>query len=89
MIGARLTVYFKEREFTAIVQTEHYGISGLIAYIGGTFGLFMGFSLLSLVELIYFLSIRLYFNMKQRKQKTYKRQYFKQLSIDAQHPKRF
>lgn len=82
-------MYFKEKQFTAIVQTEHYGISGLIAYIGGTFGLFMGFSLVSLVELIYFVSIRLYFNIKRRQMKTEKRQYFKSFSFDGDHVKKF
>lgn len=69
-----MTVFFKDKKFTSIIMTEYYGISGLLANIGGTFGLFIGFSLLSLVELIYFISIRLFFNIKKRNTNSIKRQ---------------
>lgn len=64
--GARLSVYFKETQFTAIKRTVMYGITTLIANCGGIFGLFMGISSLSLIEFIYFFSVRLCSNLRKR-----------------------
>ncbi|XP_013104771.1 pickpocket protein 28 isoform X1 [Stomoxys calcitrans] len=65
--GSRLSVYFKETQFTAIKRTVMYGITTLIANCGGIFGLFMGISSLSVIELIYFFSVRLCNNLHKRR----------------------
>jgi amiloride-sensitive sodium channel len=41
-----------------------YGISDLISNFGGLLGLFTGFSLISLFEILYFLTLRIYYNTK-------------------------
>ncbi|XP_055599041.1 pickpocket protein 28-like [Uranotaenia lowii] len=54
----RLTIYFKEAQFITSKRSELYGITDFLANCGGLLGLFMGVSLLSLAEIIYFCSIR-------------------------------
>ncbi|XP_013104729.2 pickpocket protein 28-like [Stomoxys calcitrans] len=65
--GSRLSVYFKEPQFTAIKRTVMYGITTLIANCGGILGLFMGISSLSIIELIYFFTVRLCNNLHKRR----------------------
>lgn len=67
---SRLFISFKENHFLALNRTEAYTITDFIASCGGLLGLFMGISLLSVVELIYFFTLRLC--CKIRKQKTAK-----------------
>ncbi|CAD6996199.1 unnamed protein product [Ceratitis capitata] len=61
---SRLSVYFKEHQFITSKRSELYGITDFLANCGGIFGLFMGFSILSLVELLYHISLRLWSNMR-------------------------
>uniref|UniRef100_A0A1B0BH49 Uncharacterized protein n=1 Tax=Glossina palpalis gambiensis TaxID=67801 RepID=A0A1B0BH49_9MUSC len=63
---ARLIVYFREPQFTAIKRTIMFSISTLIANCGGIFGLFMGISSLSIIEFVYFFTMRLFSNLRQR-----------------------
>ncbi|TDG51035.1 hypothetical protein AWZ03_002690 [Drosophila navojoa] len=68
-IGSRLTVYFKEHQFTAIKRTVLFGVSTLISNCGGIFGLFMGISSLSFIELVYFFSMRICGSCSQRRKR--------------------
>lgn len=61
-----MKVFFASNQFLSSKRSELYGIADLIANIGGLFGLFMGVSILSLVEIIYFSTIRLFTNLKMR-----------------------
>ncbi|XP_017835475.1 pickpocket protein 28 [Drosophila busckii] len=69
VIGSRLTVYFKEQQFTAIKRTILFGVSTLISNCGGIFGLFMGISSLSFIELVYFFCMRICGSCKQRRKR--------------------
>ncbi|KAJ8970719.1 hypothetical protein NQ317_018753, partial [Molorchus minor] len=60
----RLTLYFKEQQFITSERNELYGLTDFLANCGGILGLFTGFSFLSLVEIMYFLSLRLICNVK-------------------------
>ncbi|EDW00649.1 pickpocket protein 28 [Drosophila grimshawi] len=73
-IGSRLTVYFKEHQFTAIKRTILFGVSTLISNCGGIFGLFMGISSLSFIELVYFFSMRICGSCSQRRKRKAMRQ---------------
>ncbi|KAI8118089.1 Pickpocket protein 28 [Lucilia cuprina] len=64
--ASRFSVYFKEPQFTAIKRTVMFGVTTLIANCGGIFGLFMGISSLSIIEFIYFFSVRLFNNLRKR-----------------------
>uniref|UniRef100_A0A336MJF3 CSON001992 protein n=1 Tax=Culicoides sonorensis TaxID=179676 RepID=A0A336MJF3_CULSO len=55
----KLYVTFKDSEFFAMKRSELYGLTDFIANCGGLLGLFMGVSLLSFVEIIYFFAVRL------------------------------
>ncbi|XP_067632401.1 pickpocket protein 28 isoform X2 [Eurosta solidaginis] len=61
---SRLSIYFKEHQFITSKRSELYGRTDFLANCGGIFGLFMGFSMLSLVELFYYITLRLWNNMR-------------------------
>ncbi|KAH8325081.1 hypothetical protein KR074_008479, partial [Drosophila pseudoananassae] len=61
-IITRILVYFKEQQFTAnivYIRTTLFGVSTLISNCGGIFGLCMGISYFSFLELIYFFCMRI------------------------------
>lgn len=62
---AKLSIFFKFDQFLTSQRNELYGPTDFLANFGGLLGLFTGFSLLSLVEIIYFLTIRIFCNMRQ------------------------
>lgn len=55
---SKLIVQFKEAEFMAMKRSELYGLTDFIANCGGILGLFMGVSILSFVEIIYFFTVK-------------------------------
>ncbi|KAG4070422.1 hypothetical protein HA402_005654 [Bradysia odoriphaga] len=61
-----LWIYFKENQFITSKRSELFGPTDFLASCGGLLGLFMGASFLSIVELLYFLSLRLWCNLRSR-----------------------
>lgn len=59
-----LSIYLKNEQFMARERNQLYGISDFISNLGGLLGLFTGFSLITLAEIIYFLTLRLFCNVK-------------------------
>ncbi|XP_063832891.1 pickpocket protein 28-like isoform X1 [Ostrinia nubilalis] len=59
MLCARVSVYFKEPQFMTSRRSELFGPTDFLANCGGLLGLFMGFSILSVVEIVYFFSLRI------------------------------
>ena len=55
--------------FLTSIRSELYGQTEFLANCGGLLGLFMGFSALSLIEIIYYLTIRLACNLNLRRKK--------------------
>ncbi|XP_047992149.1 pickpocket protein 28-like isoform X1 [Leguminivora glycinivorella] len=55
----RIFIFFKEAQFITSRRSELYGPTDFLANCGGLLGLFMGFSILSVVEILYFLSLRI------------------------------
>uniref|UniRef100_A0A182QC31 Pickpocket n=1 Tax=Anopheles farauti TaxID=69004 RepID=A0A182QC31_9DIPT len=53
-----LMVYYKESEFIAINRRQLFGLNDFIANCGGILGLFMGVSLLSIVEILYYFTMK-------------------------------
>ncbi|KAK4874127.1 hypothetical protein RN001_013487 [Aquatica leii] len=67
LTGAKMTgvtLFFKEMQFITSERNELYGPTDFLANCGGLLGLFMGFSILSIVEILYFLSLRLFCNLR-------------------------
>ncbi|KAM3963282.1 pickpocket protein 28-like isoform 2-T2 [Aphomia sociella] len=60
-----LVVYFAEELFTSLLRSELYGRVDFLASCGGIMGLFMGFSFLSVVEIIYYFTLRLFCRIRQ------------------------
>uniref|UniRef100_A0A1I8P290 Pickpocket protein 28-like n=1 Tax=Stomoxys calcitrans TaxID=35570 RepID=A0A1I8P290_STOCA len=55
-----LSIYFKDSEFITSRRSELYGVTELLANFGGVVGLFMGISILSVVEIVYHFTLRLW-----------------------------
>lgn len=66
---ARLSIFFKETQFITSKRSELYGKTDFLANCGGLLGLFMGVSILSIVEIFYYLTIRLCCNLSMRKKR--------------------
>lgn len=69
-----LSIYFKEKQFIASHRSELYGPTEFLANCGGLLGLFMGMSILSIVEIIYFCSLRLVCSLKSQRKYLYREQ---------------
>lgn len=69
---ARLSIFFKEAQFITSRRSELYGPTDFMANCGGLLGLFMGVSLLSIVELVYFCTFRLCGNLLMRRNRNRK-----------------
>ncbi|KAF5300620.1 hypothetical protein FQA39_LY11081 [Lamprigera yunnana] len=61
---SRLVVYYKDLQFLTSERNELYGYVDFFSNVGGLLGLFIGFSVTSVVEIIYFLTLRLVCNVK-------------------------
>lgn len=62
----KITVLFKDQQYFASLRSELYGTMEFMATSGGILSLFMGISLLSLIEIFYFATIRLTCNLHKR-----------------------
>uniref|UniRef100_A0A1I8NHK4 Amiloride-sensitive sodium channel n=1 Tax=Musca domestica TaxID=7370 RepID=A0A1I8NHK4_MUSDO len=63
---AAFSIYFKDNEFITAKRSELYGLYDFIANCGGVLGLFMGVSILSVIEIFYHLTLRLWANLRRR-----------------------
>ncbi|KFB49418.1 AGAP011610-PA-like protein [Anopheles sinensis] len=53
-----LSIHFKVPRFIPIKRSELFGVSDFLANCGGVLGLFMGVSILSIVEIIYYCTLK-------------------------------
>lgn len=67
MQPARLSIFFKEHQFITSKRSELYGQTDFLANCGGLLGLFMGVSVLSIVEVIYYFTLRLGCSLRLRR----------------------
>lgn len=63
---SKLSIHYKNKKVIALRRSEFYGEIGFLSDCGGLLGLFMGFSLLSIVELFYYSTIRMFCNYLMR-----------------------
>lgn len=61
-----MSIFIKDKQFIALHRSEWFGMSGFLANCGGLLGLFLGLSVLSLVKIVYFVSLRLICNWRMR-----------------------
>lgn len=76
---SRVLITFKDEQFFASRRAEMYSKTDFIASCGGILGLFMGISILSIVEMAYFSTLRISCSLRKRRQ--IKKQRLKQLKI--------
>ena len=57
-LQAQGSIYFGDDEFVAYRRYESHGRVSLLSNIGGLLGLFLGISLLSIIEIVYFFTLR-------------------------------
>lgn len=67
MQPARLSIFFKEHQFITSKRSELYGQTDFLANCGGLLGLFMGVSCLSIIEVIYYFTLRLGCSLRLRR----------------------
>ncbi|XP_052753507.1 pickpocket protein 28-like [Galleria mellonella] len=62
---SRIKLHFKEPKFVSMRRSELFGLTDFLANCGGLLGLFLGFSFLSLIEIVYFFTLRCGFLLKK------------------------
>lgn len=62
---SRLNVYYRDLQFLSSERNELYGYVDFFANVGGLLGLFIGMSVTSCVEILYFLTLRLVCNIRK------------------------
>ena len=55
----RVTIKWKDSEYYAIIRSQQLRLVDFFSYLSGIWGLFAGISVLSIVEIFYFLTLRL------------------------------
>jgi Amiloride-sensitive sodium channel len=64
---SQMNFYFKENYFLTSQRVERYGATDFLATCGGLLGLFLGVSLVSLLEIAYFCTIGLFSKLRVAK----------------------
>lgn len=64
----KLDIFFKDRQFVKLHRSELFGQTDFMANIGGLLGLFLGFSVLSLIEIVYFSTLRVWWKIRYNRQ---------------------
>ncbi|KRT85852.1 ion channel, partial [Oryctes borbonicus] len=59
-----INIHFKDAYYIPMQREEMFGAMDFIAYSGGLLGLFIGFSFISSVEIVYFLTLRIACNVQ-------------------------
>lgn len=64
-IFSSVRVSFKDEQYSVIKRADRYGLLEFISSSGALAGLFLGASLLSMVELIYFFTLRTFLSHRK------------------------
>lgn len=70
---ARVIIFFRDSQFITSKRSELYGPTDFLANCGGLLGLFMGVSILSLVEVVYFFTLRVWYRLKKFRETRFQR----------------
>lgn len=65
---AIMHIYYEQNFFRSNSKEELIGFTEFLSNTGGLLGLFMGFSVVSLIEILYFLTFRPYCNQRKHKE---------------------
>lgn len=79
-------IFFREQEVILLKRVEVYTYTDFVAICGGLLGLFLGASVLSVVEFLYYSTLRLYWTLRKWKSESrivpLNRTIFNRVSID-------
>ncbi|XP_031637928.1 pickpocket protein 28-like [Contarinia nasturtii] len=64
-VSTTLEIVFKEAFFTTLQRSPLYTFTDFLAICGGLLGLFLGVSLLSIIEFVYYFSLRLIWTLRR------------------------
>lgn len=64
MLPSSVMIFFREQEVVAIQRTALYTYTDFLAICGGLLGLLLGVSALSVIEFIYYSTLRLYWTLR-------------------------
>lgn len=67
---AGLAIYFFGPQVTTLERSESQTVTDALANCGGLLGLFMGISVLSIIEFFYYASLRLYWTIRRSRTET-------------------
>ncbi|CAH1368714.1 unnamed protein product [Tenebrio molitor] len=70
---AVLHFFFQENRFRRQIKSEIYGFTEVLSNVGGLLGLCLGFSILSLVEIIYYLTLKMFCGLVRSRKKGHKK----------------
>ncbi|XP_031353663.1 pickpocket protein 28-like [Photinus pyralis] len=62
---SKLNVFYKDLQFLSCKRNAGFGVVDLLSNMGGFLGLFIGFSVTSAIEILYFCSLRIICNIKR------------------------
>lgn len=62
-----VTIFFRDQQVTLLKRIEVYSYTDFMAVCGGLLGLFLGVSVLSIVEFLYYSTLRLYWTLRRWK----------------------
>ncbi|KOB76548.1 Gonad-specific amiloride-sensitive sodium channel 1 [Operophtera brumata] len=62
---SKIEMYFKKPHFVSMRRSELFGLTDFLANIGGLLGVFLGFSFLSFIEILYFITLRVGCTLKR------------------------
>lgn len=65
---SKLTVVFRDHQVETLKRMESATLTEFLATCGGLMGLFLGVSVLSVIEFIYYFTLRLYCNHRSKSQ---------------------
>lgn len=67
MQASTITIFFRDHEVVTLKRSERYTFTDFLAICGGLCGLFLGVSALSIIEFLYYSTLRLYWTLRQWK----------------------
>ena len=67
---SKLTIVFRDHQVETLKRVESATLTDFLAICGGLSGLFLGVSVLSVIEFIYYFTLRLYCNHRSRSPNT-------------------
>jgi Amiloride-sensitive sodium channel len=64
---SEISVFYKNEKFFPSILKRQCTETDVISYTGGALGLFLGFSVISLIEIVYYFTIRIFFERRRLK----------------------